>query len=560
MDNTEFLITVPENENKEPDSDLSIALPTAAPEVLMRPNICVIGVGGAGGNAINNMIRSHLTGTRFVVANTDAQVMSRSLTHERIQLGASLTQGLGAGSNPDIGRKAAEESLDKIKEALQGVNLLFIAAGMGGGTGTGASPVIAKLAKEMGILTIGVVTKPFLVENKKRMRIAEAGIEELSKYVDTLIIIPNQNLFLVASPQTTLQQAFQMADDILYQGVRSITDLMIDTMEVHVDFADVRAVTEGMGKAIMGSGEAEGENRAVDAVEKVIVNPLLDVSMKGAKGVLIGFFGKNVLLTETADALDRIRQEVDEDANIIFGVCNDDTLGDKLRISVVATGLNEIKDNKAPETAHVLSNIPEPIVITPQGHEQLQEAVQEQEPPKKEQSVLFVPAPNSPDIVVSTQTVEIAENVQPKVPEDTFIAEPAAKASPALEEQMHQEQDETDLFPPLLKSLNVEASQTLAQADAAGFSSMGAVGGTQAGIGSAESTKGSAQESTQEGVNKKRKGLFSDVLFPSIFSDKNMIEKSKKRLQAQAEQRPNTERTVPELPQEEELNIPAFLR
>ena len=446
MDNTEFLIKLPENE--EQSTDLNIGLPEVVPEILMTPNICVIGVGGAGGNAVNNMIESGLTGTRFIVANTDAQVMARSLTHERIQLGAAITKGLGAGSNPEVGKAAAEESAEKIKEALQDVNLLFIAAGMGGGTGTGASPVVAKIAKEMGILTVGVVTKPFRMEGNKRMRAAEAGIEELSKYVDTLITIPNQNLFLIAKPQTTFKEALKMADDILYQGVKSITDLMITTMEIHVDFADFKTVTQGMGKAIMGSGEASGENRALQATEKAIINPLLDVSMKGAKGVLISLSGKDISLTEAEEATERIRQEVDEDANIIFGICLDENLGDKIRVSVVATGLEHQKENRNIEIGRELSK-PEPVIITPTKAE-------EKKADENTQSAIFVPAAHSSSIEENKIKENLSdEKIYTQPPEDTFV--PEAPIEPVFnEEDVQENDDQDDSFTNLLGSFAQE--------------------------------------------------------------------------------------------------------
>ena len=522
MDNSEFLITLPEKD-QQTNSDLNIGLPEVVPEILMTPNICVIGVGGAGGNAINDMIESGLTGTRFIVANTDAQVMAKSLTHERIQLGAAITKGLGAGSNPEIGKAAAEESADKIKEALQGVNLLFIAAGMGGGTGTGASPVIAKIAKEMGILTVGVVTKPFRMEGNKRMRAAEAGIEELSKYVDTLITIPNQNLFLIAKPQTTFKEALKMADDILYQGVKSITDLMMTTMEIHVDFADFKTVTQGMGKAIMGSGEATGENRALEATEKAIINPLLDVSMKGAKGVLISLSGKDISLTEAEEATERIRQEVDEDANIIFGICLDENLGDKIRVSVVATGLEQNKEPNTPETMRLLNPEQEPIIVTPTTPEEKQEWTPtdpEQNPP-----ALFVPAAKEEQNVQEGEAVPVEEKKTDYVlpPEESFI--PDAPVEPIIDEEELEQQSEQapDLFPGLVNSFAKEETQeTPLQKD------------------SSTSTK-------ERGWG----------LFP-FWGEKNLVEKSKKRLKAEKEQSP--EGKVPHLPDEEELNIPAFLR
>jgi len=307
----------------------------------LKPRITVVGVGGAGGNAVNNMITSHLEGVEFVVANTDAQALAQSLSERRIQLGVNITQGLGAGSRPDVGRTAAEEALDEIVEHLQGSNMVFITAGMGGGTGTGGAPVIARIAREQGILTVGVVTKPFNFEGVHRMRLAEEGLAELQKYVDTLIIIPNQNLFRVANEKTTFADAFKMADDVLYSGVRGVTDLMVMPGLINLDFADVRSVMAEMGKAMMGTGEAEGERRAIDAAEAAISNPLLDdVSMKGAHGVLINVTGGgDMTLFEVDEAANRIRDEVDPDANIIFGSTFDEALAGRMRISVVATGI-----------------------------------------------------------------------------------------------------------------------------------------------------------------------------------------------------------------------------
>jgi cell division protein FtsZ len=308
----------------------------------MKPRITVVGVGGAGGNAVNNMIRSNLIGCDFVVCNTDAQAMEQSTAHRKIQLGIGVTRGLGAGSRPDVGRAAAEEALDEILESMQGSNMVFITAGMGGGTGTGGAPVIARIARESGILTIGVVTKPFHFEGSHRMKIAEAGIEELQKFVDTLIIIPNQNLFRVANERTTFADAFKMADDVLHSGVRGVTDLMVMPGLINLDFADIRTVMSEMGKAMMGTGEAEGDRRSIDAAEAAISNPLLeDVSMKGAKGVLINITGgPDMTLFEVDEAANRIREEVDPDANIIFGSTFDETLAGKMRISVVATGID----------------------------------------------------------------------------------------------------------------------------------------------------------------------------------------------------------------------------
>ncbi|MBV7257204.1 cell division protein FtsZ [Pacificimonas sp. WHA3] len=308
----------------------------------LKPRISVIGVGGAGGNAVANMIDSGLEGVEFCVANTDAQALAASAASVRLQLGHKITQGLGAGARPEIGRAAAEENVDEIESALGSSHMCFITAGMGGGTGTGAAPVIAQQARERGILTVGVVTKPFNFEGAKRQRAAEAGIAELQKHVDTLIVIPNQNLFMIASPSTTFKEAFQMADQVLHQGVRGITDLMMMPGLINLDFADVRTVMSEMGKAMMGTGEAEGEGRAIEAANKAISNPLLDeVSLRGAKALLINITGGDDMgLMEVDEAANHIREMVDADANIIFGSAFNADLNGKLRVSVVATGID----------------------------------------------------------------------------------------------------------------------------------------------------------------------------------------------------------------------------
>jgi len=307
----------------------------------LRPRISVIGVGGAGGNAVANMIRADVQGVDFIVANTDAQALNTSSADRRIQLGLKITQGLGAGSRPEIGRAAAEESLEEIVAALEGAHMCFLAAGMGGGTGTGAAPVIAKAARDRGILTVGVVTKPFAFEGARRSRSADSGIEELQQHVDTLIVIPNQNLFRLANSETTFKEAFEMADEVLQQGVRGITDLMVMPGLINLDFADVRSVMGEMGKAMMGTGEAAGDNRAIEAAEKAISNPLLDgVSMKGAKGVIISITGgEDMRLMEVDEAASHIKELVDPDANIIWGSAFNNELGGKIRVSVVATGI-----------------------------------------------------------------------------------------------------------------------------------------------------------------------------------------------------------------------------
>jgi cell division protein FtsZ len=310
----------------------------------LKPHIAVFGVGGAGGNAVNNMITSGLSGCDFVVANTDAQALASSKAKRVVQLGIESTQGLGAGSHPEVGRAAAEEAIDELRDHLSGAHMAFITAGMGGGTGTGAAPVIARVAKELGLLTVGVVTKPFQFEGQRRLRIAEAGITELSKNVDTLIVIPNQNLFRVANEKTTFADAFGMADQVLYSGVACITDLMVKEGLINLDFADVRAVMREMGKAMMGTGEASGERRAVTAAEAAISNPLLDeVSMRGARGLLISITGgKDLTLYEVDEAATRIREEVDPDANIILGATFDQSLEGLVRVSVVATGIEPV--------------------------------------------------------------------------------------------------------------------------------------------------------------------------------------------------------------------------
>ncbi|MDF2638039.1 MAG: cell division protein FtsZ [Novosphingobium lindaniclasticum] len=309
----------------------------------LRPRIVVIGVGGAGGNAIANMIQAQIEGVDFVVANTDAQALNNSIAETRIQLGPEITQGLGAGARPEVGRAAAEETIEDIERLLEGVHMVFIAAGMGGGTGTGAAPIIAQAARAKGVLTVGVVSKPFMFEGTRRMRSADAGIEELQKHVDTLIVIPNQNLFLVAKAETTFKEAFSLADEVLQQGVRSITDLMIMPGLINLDFADVRSVMGEMGKAMMGTGEGEGPNRALEAAERAIANPLLDgVSMQGAKGVIISIIGgDDMKLLEVDEAANHIRELVDPDANIIWGSAFNPDLQGKIRVSVVATGIEQ---------------------------------------------------------------------------------------------------------------------------------------------------------------------------------------------------------------------------
>mgnify|MGYP001131387710 CR=1 FL=1 len=394
---------------------INLSMPKTGQE--LKPRITVVGVGGAGGNAVNNMIRSKLEGVEFVVANTDAQALAQTLADRRIQLGVGLTQGLGAGARPDVGRSAAEEALPEIMEHLMGSHMVFIAAGMGGGTGTGAAPVIARAAREQGILTVGVVTKPFHFEGQHRMRLAEAGIEELQHVVDTLIIIPNQNLFRIANERTTFADAFKMADDVLYSGVRGVTDLMVMPGLINLDFADIRTVMSEMGKAMMGTGEAEGENRALDAAQKAISNPLLDdVSMKGAKGVLINITGgPDMTLFEVDEAANRIRDEVDPEANIIFGSTFDETMTGRMRVSVVATGIDAAAAQPRPTVISLATSRP----ARPAG-------VAQDATPRPESAVAIKAEPTA-TLAVQPQTVSVAPIVAEASP---------APAQPAPQPQL----------------------------------------------------------------------------------------------------------------------------
>lgn len=377
----------------------------------LTPKITVIGVGGAGGNAIANMIRADVLGVEFLVANTDAQALKQSSAGHRIQLGAKITQGLGAGSRPEIGRAAAEETIDQVQKALEGAHMCFIAAGMGGGTGTGAAPVIAKAARDMGILTVGVVTKPFAFEGRRRAQSAESGIEELQKYVDTLIVIPNQNLFLIANANTTFKQAFEMADEVLQQGVRGITDLMVMPGLINLDFADVRSVMQEMGKAMMGTGEADGDDRALIAAQKAIANPLLDgVSMNGAKGVIVSITGgEDMRLLEVDEAANHIRELVDPDANIIWGSAFNPDLEGKIRVSVVATGIDadaQARAAPAVEQPRVFSfSTPrrsaaatEPVAAETAPEPGFSDSGYETEAQEPEEEALVLEAPEAPEV------------------------------------------------------------------------------------------------------------------------------------------------------------------
>jgi cell division protein FtsZ len=432
-----------------------MAIALSAPRATeLKPRIVVFGIGGAGGNAVNNMIEAGLEGVEFVVANTDAQQLSFSKTDRRIQLGVQVTQGLGAGAHPEVGMSAAEESIPEIGEHLDGAHMVFITAGMGGGTGTGAAPIIAKCARERGILTVGVVTKPFHFEGRHRMRLADAGISELQRYVDTLIVIPNQNLFRVANERTTFAEAFGMADQVLHSGVRSITDLMVLPGLINLDFADVRTVMTEMGKAMMGTGEASGDDRALMAAQNAIQNPLLDeVSLKGAKAVLVNVTGGlDMTLLEVDEAANAISEQVDPEGNIIFGAAFDPSLEGMIRVSVVATGMDgasiaaiepkterrplQAPPLRAPETQRAVSPAPaEPtrsIYATPAAQVRAPEpapyvapaapapaavepmAAYQPEPFVEEQADLYV-APAAPPPAPSRVEAQITQPVAPRV-------------------------------------------------------------------------------------------------------------------------------------------------
>ncbi len=408
----------------------------------LKPRITVFGIGGAGGNAVNNMITKQLDGVEFVVANTDAQALQQSNAPNKIQMGIKVTEGLGAGARPSVGAAAAEEAIEEIVDQLAGAHMCFITAGMGGGTGTGAAPIIAQAARELGVLTVGVVTKPFQFEGAKRMRQAEDGIEALQKMVDTLIIIPNQNLFRLANEKTTFTEAFSMADDVLYQGVKGVTDLMVRPGLINLDFADVRAVMDEMGKAMMGTGEATGEDRAIQAAEKAIANPLLDeISLKGARGVLINITGGyDLTLFELDEAANRIREEVDTEANIIVGSTLDTDMEDVMRVSVVATGIDASESVADMPVPH--RRMSEPL----KAPEQVEEAI--------EASVAAAAAetPASPEVAPAQQEPGLFQGMD-------------ASPTVAGRAEVSMGQDSSELPPPAYQPQQNTPSQQASEAD-----------------------------------------------------------------------------------------------
>jgi len=391
----------------------------------LKPRITVFGTGGAGGNAVNNMIASGLQGVDFVVANTDAQALTMSKAERIIQMGVAVTEGLGAGSQPEVGRAAAEEAIDEIRDHLQGAHMVFVTAGMGGGTGTGAAPVVARCAKEAGILTVGVITKPFHFEGIRRMRVAEQGIAELHKVVDTLLIIPNQNLFRVANEKTTFADAFAMADQVLYSGVACITDLMVKEGLINLDFADVRAVMREMGKAMMGTGEASGEKRALSAAEAAISNPLIDdASMKGARGLLISITGgKDLTLYEVDEAATRIREEVDQDANIIVGATFDESLEGIIRVSVVATGIDHAGLQRSAEPEARIAELTQKLradQLRADPPQRPAERIETRALPLATPMVPSAPSPPTPEAIEAAAKAAVAAAVLPMI-EDVTI-------------------------------------------------------------------------------------------------------------------------------------------
>lgn len=462
---------------------INISVPGGDENPDLKPRITVLGVGGAGGNAVNNMIAKELQGVDFVVANTDAQALVRAKTDRRVQLGAEVTEGLGAGSRPDVGRIAAEESLDKVMSELEGAHMVFIAAGMGGGTGTGAAPAIAKAAKERGILTVAVVTKPFQFEGSHRMRIAEAGIQDLENFVDTLIIIPNQNLFRIANENTTFADAFAMADEVLYSGVRGVTDLMTMPGLINLDFADIRSVMGEMGKAMMGTGEASGERRAMEAAEAAINNPLLDdSSMQGAKGVLINITGgMDITLFEVDEAANRIRDEVDSDAHIIIGSAFDKELDGLMRVSVVATGIDAAAAEQPRPQVLTVSETPAVRQIRPEASKApvAEEAPLRRVPAAqtaatadvKPAAAAMADTPKAETTEIDTDSKEVADvksafSIQ-DTPRPTAAAEqPEAKDAASVAEEKAEDTSVDDVLPAIDETPKVAAAAADVTAEA----------------------------------------------------------------------------------------------
>ena len=546
----------------------------------LHPKITVLGVGGSGGNAVNNMINANLEGVDFLIANTDAQALQISGCPNKIQLGLNSTRGLGAGMRPDIGKQAAEEAIQEITEKLDGSHMLFVAAGMGGGTGTGAAPVIAKLARERGILTVGVVTKPFHFEGSQRMKLAEKGIEELQQYVDTLLTIPNQNLFRIANEKTTFSDAFKMADDVLYAGVRGVTDLMVQPGMINLDFSDIKTVMSEMGKAMMGTGEASGEGRAVAAAEAAIANPLIDdVSLKGARGLIINITGgKDITLYEVDEAANRIKQEVDEEANIIYGTTCDDRLDGLVRVSIVATGIDSnIGINAKPLETFAPININNDVYKSTQISEanDLDETVLENE--FTDQGLIEDDKLDQPE-VTSSELNTILFETSDELQKDDLITESNIKISESEEKVDENVEDKEEV---LLSNSNIDDIEEEVSSDYLETE-------TESEITSVNSENHSEEQVEEEllvkeepsvrrlslfdniSTNESEKSLDQEVKTEPVISENNLVEESAENLDKdesseniEPEFNASTDELDEEFNQETEeelLDIPTFLR
>jgi len=546
----------------------------------LHPKITVLGVGGSGGNAVNNMINANLEGVDFLIANTDAQALQISECPNKIQLGLNSTRGLGAGMRPDIGKQAAEEAIQEIAEKLDGSHMLFVAAGMGGGTGTGAAPVIAKLAREKGILTVGVVTKPFHFEGSQRMKLAEKGIEELQQYVDTLLTIPNQNLFRIANEKTTFSDAFKMADDVLYAGVRGVTDLMVQPGMINLDFSDVKTVMSEMGKAMMGTGEASGEGRAVAAAEAAIANPLIDdVSLKGARGLIINITGgKDITLYEVDEAANRIKQEVDEEANIIYGTTCDDRLDGLVRVSIVATGIDSnIGINAKPLETFAPININNDVYKSNQISEanDLDETVLENE--FTDQGLIEKDKLDQPE-VTSSELNTILSETSDEMQKDDLIIQSNVQISESEEKTDENVEDKEEV---LLSNSNINDIEEKVSSDYLETE-------TESEITSVNSEDHSEEQVEEEllvkeepsvrrlslfdniSTNESEKSLEQEVKTEPVISENNLIEESSENLDRdvsseniEPEFNASTDEVDEEFNQETEeelLDIPTFLR
>jgi len=493
----------------------------------LKPRITVIGVGGAGCNAVNNMISLHLEGVEFIVANTDAQSIANSMTEVRVQLGANVTQGLGSGAKPEVGKAAADESIDQVLEHIEGTHMLFVTAGMGGGTGTGAAPVIAQAAKDKGVLTVGVVTKPFDFEGKHRMKVAEKGITELESVVDTLIVIPNQNLFKVANAQTTFADAFKMADKVLYSGVRGVTDLMVMPGLINLDFADVRSVMMEMGKAMMGTGEAEGDNRALDSAAAAISNPLLDdVSLTGARGVLVNITGgPDLTLFEVDEIVDHIRQQSDDEVNLIFGATNDEEMTNNIRVSIVATGMGISGEEKKNPVDSLIRPL-EPLGTNPIGN--ITENISRiDEGPVKEEVEESITANMKPNIKANTELAET--NSEAEHLEKEYVNEV----------RLTEDKMENDFIPPEAETIETKSviSEEQISAEVDPFTEAELLNAsTNVNESEDEVNKEVIEEKTEELEKVEKPGLIKRIASGSVFSSqaRDAIKSEKTTLRAES--------------------------